>query len=160
MSKYLTAIIGVLVGIIGVLAGLFTSTKAKKDIAEQKAENTAKGLQASEDIAKVVAEPTQIRKVEKKAGTFGKMAILFVLSYSIVACACYEPVSIPVVPLVKIEKPADFKEINYTYDENIGFIFDDDNMEQLSYQFSWAKQTISKYERQIDIYNKTIKGGK
>lgn len=158
MSKYLTAVIGVLVGIIGILAGLFTSTKAKKDIAEEKAENTVKGLQASEDIAKVVAEPTQISKVEKKPGTLGKMAILFVLAYSIVGCACYEPVSIPVVPLVKIEKPADFKEINYDYQENVGFIFDDDNMQELNYQFSWAKQTISKYEIQIDIYNKTIKG--
>lgn len=157
MSKYLTAVIGVLVGIIGVLAGLFTSTKAKKDIAEQKEENTAKGLQASEEIAKVVAEPTQISKVEKKAGTLGKIAILFVLSYSIVACACYEVVAIPIV---KIEKPNDFKDINYDYQENVGYIFDDENMEQLNYQFSWAKQTISKYERQIDIYNKTIKGEK
>lgn len=157
MSKYLTAVIGVLIGIIGILAGLFTSTNTKKKVAEEKADNTAKGLQASEEIAKVVAEPTQISKVEKKAGTLGKMAILFVLSYSIVACACYEVVAIPIV---KIEKPTDFKEINYDYQENIGFIFDDDNMQELNYQFSWAKQTISKYERQIDIYNKTIKGVK
>lgn len=157
MSKYLTAVIGVLMGIIGVLAGLFTSTKAKKEVAEEKAENTAKGLQASEEIAKVVAEPNTISKVEKKPGTLGKMAILFVLSYSIVACACYEVVAIPIV---KIEKPADFKEINYDYQENVGYIFDDDNMQELNYQFTWAKQTISKYERQIDIYNKTIKGVK
>lgn len=155
MSKYLTAIIGVLVGIIGILAGLFTSTNTKKKVAEEKAENTAKGLQASEDIAKVVAEPTIINKVEKKAGTLGKMAILFVLSYSIVACAYYEPIC---PALVKIEKPGNFKEIAYKYDEKVGFIFDDENMEQLNTQFSWAKQTISKYERQIDIYNKTIKG--
>lgn len=155
MNKYLTAIIGVLVGIVGILAGLFTSTNTKKKVAEEKAENTAKGLQASEDIAKVVAEPTVINKVEKKSGTLGKMAILFVLSYSIVACAYYEPVC---PALVKIEKPADFKEINYNYKDNVGYIFDDENMHELSYQFSWAKQTISKYERQIDIYNKVIKG--
>lgn len=155
MSKYLTAIIGVLVGIIGILAGLFTSTNTKKKVAEEKAENTAKGLQASEDIAKVVAEPTVINKVEKKAGTLGKMAILFVLSYSIVACAYYEPVC---PALVKIEKPGNFKEIAYKYDEKLGYIFTDDNMQELNYQFYWAKDTISKYERQIDIYNQTIKG--
>lgn len=155
MSKYLTAVIGVLVGIIGILAGLFTSTNTKKKVAEEKAENTAKGLQASEDIAKVVAEPTVINKVEKKAGKLGKMAILFVLSYSIVGCAYYEPIC---PALVKIEKPGNFKEITYKYDEKVGFIFDDENMEQLNTQFSWAKQTISKYERQIDIYNQTIKG--
>lgn len=155
MSKYLTAIIGVLVGIIGILAGLFTSTNTKKKVAEEKAENTAKGLQASEEIAKVVAEPTVINKVEKKTGTLGKMAILFVLSYSIVACAYYEPVC---PALVKIEKPSNFKEISYNYDEKIGYIFNDENMHELSYQFSWAKDTISKYERQIDIYNKVIKG--
>lgn len=157
MSKYLTAIVGVLVGIIGVLAGLFTSTNTKKKVAEAKADNTAKGLQASEDIAKVVAEPTQISKIEKKSGTLGKMIILFALSYVIVGCAYYEPVC---PALVKIEKPADFKEINYDYQDNVGFIFDDDNMQELNYQFSWAKQTISKYEKQIDIYNKTIKGVK
>ena len=157
MSKYLTAVIGVLIGIIGVLAGFFTSTNTKKKVAEQKAENTAKGLQASEDIARVVAEPTVINKVEKKTGTLGKMAILFVLSYSIVACAYYEPVC---PALVKIEKPADFKEINYNYQDKVGYIFDDENMQELNYQWNWAKNTISKYERQIDIYNNAIKGGK
>lgn len=155
MSKYLTAVIGVLVGIIGILAGLFTSTNTKKKVAEEKAENTAKGLQASEDIAKIVAEPTIINKVEKKAGKLGKMAILFVLSYSIISCAYYEPVC---PALVKIEKPGNFKEIAYKYDEKIGYIFNDDNMQELNYQFYWAKDTISKYERQIDIYNQTIKG--
>ena len=78
-----------------------------------------------------------------------------VLSYYIVACAYYEPVC---PALVKIEKPSDFKEINYNYQDNVGYIFDDENMHELSYQFSWAKDTISKYERQIDIYNKTVKG--
>ena len=157
MSKYLTAVIGVLVGIIGVLAGLFTSTNTKKKVAEQKAENTAKGLQASEEITKVVAEPTVINKVEKKAGKFGKMIILLAFFYAVMGCACYEPISIPIV---KIEKPNNFKEISYDYKENIGFIFDDENMQELNYQWSWAKDTISKYERQIDIYNKAVKGGK
>lgn len=155
MSKYLTAIIGVLVGIIGVLAGLFTSTNTKKKVAEQKAENAEKGLQASEEITKVVAEPTIINKVEKKAGKLGKMIILFAFSYAVVGCACYEP-----IPIVKIEKPNNFKEISYNYQENVGFIFDDENMQELNYQFTWAKDTISKYERQIDIYNNAVKWGK
>ena len=51
MSKYLTAIIGVLVGIIGILAGMFTSTNSKRKEAEE-AERKRREAEEAERLRK------------------------------------------------------------------------------------------------------------
>lgn len=156
MSKYLTAIIGVLVGIIGILAGLFTSSNSKRKEAEEKANELGKTLEVTNDINSIVNKPSEIKPFKKKqSGTLGKLIILFSLTI-LTSCAYYEP-SCP--NLVVINRP-DFKDINYTYEETIGYVFLDEDMEELYRQFNWAKETLIKYEEQIITYNKFVNGEK
>lgn len=156
MSKYLTAIIGVLVGIIGVLAGLFTSTNSKRKEAEEKVDELDKTLEVTNDINNIVNKPSSIKLLEKnKSGTLGKLVILFSL-FITTSCAVYEPICPNLVVLPRPE----FKDINYTYEEEIGYIFVDEDMEELYKQFTWAKETLFKYEEQINTYNKFVNGEK
>ena len=156
MSKYLTAIIGVLVGIIGVLAGMFTSTNNKRKEAEEKVNELGKTLEVTNDINNIVNKSSETKPFKKKqSGTLGKLVILFGLTI-LTSCAVYEPVC---PNLVVINRP-DFKDINYTYEETIGYVFLDEDMEELYRQFNWAKEVIYKYEEQIKRYNKFINGDK
>lgn len=156
MNKYLTAIIGVLVGTIGVLIGMFTSTNNKRKEAEEKANELNKTLEVTNEINNIVNKPSETKPLKKKqSGTLGKLVILFSL-FIFTSCAYYEPVC---PNLVIINKP-DFKDINYTYKETIGYVFLDEDMEELYKQFNWAKETISKYEEQIKTYNKFVNGDK
>lgn len=157
MNKYLTALVGILLGIIGVLAGMFTSTNSKRKIAEKKAEDSISSQKATEEITNIVTRPSPAKKpVEKKNGIIGKMIIIFALAGTLSACAYYEPVC---PALFVITKPDDFQDIEYKYDSVAHvFTFSQENMDELKYQMTWAKDTIKKYEAQITKYNKFRKG--
>ena len=156
MSKYLTAIIGVLVGIIGILAGMFTSSNSKRKEAEEKVNELGKTLEVTNDINNIVNKPSETKLFKKKqSGTLGKLVILFSL-FITTSCAVYEPIC---PNLVVINRP-DFKDISYTYEETIGYVFLDEDMEELYRQFNWAKEVIYKYEEQIKRYNKFVNGDK
>lgn len=156
MSKYLTAIIGVLVSIIGILIGMFTSTNSKRKEAEEKVNELGKTLEVTNKINEIVNKPSEPKIFkEKKSGTLGKLVILFSL-FMATSCAVYEPTC---PNLVIINRP-DFKDIDYTYEETIGYVFLDKDMKELYKQFNWAKDTIYKYEEQIKTYNKFVNGEK
>lgn len=154
MNKYLTAIISVLTGIIGILIGMFTSINNKRKDAEEKANKLNKTLEVTNEINEIVNKPSKTKPFKRKqSGTLGKLIILFSL-VMFTACAYYEPIC---PNLVVINRP-DFKDINYTYQDNVGYIFLDEDMEELYRQFNWAKDTLYKYEEQIKAYNKFVKG--
>lgn len=156
MSKYLTAIIGVLIGIIGILAGMFTSTNNKRKEAEEKANELSKTLEVTNNINEIVNKSSETKPFKKKqSGTLGKLIILFSL-FITTSCAVYEPIC---PNLVVINRP-EFKDIHYTYEETIGYVFLDKDMEELYKQFNWAKEVIYKYEEQIKTYNKFVNGDK
>lgn len=156
MNKYLSAIIGILVGIIGLLTGGLITLNSKKKEAEEKAEESKKSQEITEEIAKEVNKPVNIKPIKKKkSGTISKLIIIFTFTFISTSCAIYEPIC---PSLFVIEKPNNFKDINYKYEDKIGYIFDEDNITELNYQFEWARDTINKYEKQILLYNKFKNG--
>ena len=151
MNKYLTAIIGVLTGVIGVLWGLFTVKSKQAKEAEKKVIEAESTLKVSEDISNIMNTPDKKDTFTPyKDGIIKKFSIIFALFIFSAGCAVYEPVC---PALFAINKPDDFKDISYSYKEGTGYIFTQDSMTELNKQLNWAKNTIDKYEAQINKYN-------
>lgn len=151
MNKYLAAIIGILTGIIGVLWGLFTTTSKRAKDAEKKVKETQSTLEVSEDISNIVNKSdVEEPFTPNKSGTLKKFSIIFALLISTTGCAYYEPVC---PAMFVINKPSDFKDIDYSYRAGTGYVFTEDSMTELNKQLNWAKNTINKYEAQINKYN-------
>lgn len=151
MNKYLAAVIGVLTGIIGVLWGLLTTTSKKQKDAEKKVEETKSTLEVSQDIANIVTKPdVEEPFTPNKSGLIKKFSIIFALFVFSTGCAYYEPVC---PAMYVINKPTNFKDISYEYTSGVGYVFTEDNMVELNKQLNWAKNTIDKYEAQINKYN-------
>lgn len=152
MNKYITGFIGILLGIIGVLTGGLITLNSKKKEAEEIAKESKKSQETTEEIFKEVNKPVNIKPIEKKkSGKISKLIILFAFTFLTTSCAIYEPIC---PALYIIDRPNNFKDIGYSYKNNIGYIFTEDNITELNYQFEWARDTITKYEKQIELYNK------
>ena len=151
----LAGIIGVLVGLIGLLGGGLVVQSKRASQFKKSSEEHKKVSEVQKDIMNITnEEPT--RKTDKKSGVIKHLIILIAFSYFLTACAIYEPIG---PQLVHINKPNDFKDIKYQIIENT-YVFDENNMNELIKQLDWCSNTVEKYEKQIDVYNKYLNGGK
>ena len=142
------AIIGVLVAVIGALGGGLAVSNNKRKQYKKEAQEQQKNTSLQKEITEVIAEQPK-RKTNKKDGVI--KALIILLAFSFIGCAHYAPVG---AYLVKIEKPSDFKDINYQVLDNDTYLFDDVNISELIKQTDWCSNTLKKYEAQIDAYNK------
>lgn len=153
-------IIAILIGVIGVLAGALTGVNSKRKEYKKQSEELKSTIETQEKITdtvlnhnKQINERTDNFK-SGAGGTIKKLAILLCFSFLLSACSYYKPTA---PKLYIIDKPADFKDIEYKHINN-NYCFDDAGIKELLRQLDWCSNAIKTYEQQIKIYNKFLKG--
>lgn len=156
----MSEILAVLAGIIGILFGAVTVQSKRAADYKKKTKELEYSKDIQENITDIVlnhSKQTNEFTDTFKNGSDGiikKLIILLCFSFLFSACSYYSP-NAP--KLYLIDKPKDFTDIEYIYQGDL-YCFDEAGMKELLRQLDWCSNAVTTYEKQIELYNKFLKG--